>query len=213
MKRVLSGEGKGGRERRERKRERGREAACTFDWKNSSNQEASRLSIPKDRGSHVREPERASTRVSVEYRVEKGAPPLSRFEACSRRSRPPPRFSPYGPHRSSHALSPLPRIPPVITPLLRRATKMAAPPVHPTVRLSPIPFFARLHPLLSLRAINKRFSSLVVIIIIIIIPTGKNNRRKLKICLVKISRLEMDESWIRSKRLYTRFGRHCVLEK
>lgn len=55
-------------------------------------------------------------------------------------SRPPPRFSPYGPHRSSHALSPLPRIPPVITPLLRRATKMAAPPVHPTVRLS--------HPLL-----------------------------------------------------------------
>lgn len=128
MKRVLSG-GEG---------ERAREAACTFDWKNSSNQEASRLSIPKDRGSHVREPERASTRVSVEYRVEKGAPPLSRFEACS--SRPPPRFSPYGPHRSSHALSPLPRIPPVITPLLRRATKMAAPPVHPTVRLS--------HPLL-----------------------------------------------------------------
>lgn len=144
--------GQGGREGGS-KSEREREAACTFDWKNSSNQEASRLSIPKDRGSHVRARARACEyeRASVEYRAEKGAPPLSLSLSLSLVSRPVRgaaalllllRFSPYGPHRSSHALSPLPRIPPVITPLLRRATKMAAPPVHPTVPPLPSPFLA-----------------------------------------------------------------------
>lgn len=117
MKRVLSvGEG-----------ERERESVCTFDWKNSSNQEASRL--PRSRRSEVFARTRArACKYARKCRVSWGegwcptSPP--RFEACSRR--PPPRFSPYGPHRSSRALSPLPRIPPVITPLSRRATKMAA---------------------------------------------------------------------------------------
>lgn len=105
-------------------RGRERERECTFDWKNSSNQEASH--DPEGaRFSHVREPERASTRVSVEYRGEKeGAPPL----LVSR----PVRgalllvLAPTGPivpathYRHYHEFHRF------ITPLLRRATKMAA---------------------------------------------------------------------------------------
>ena len=188
-----------------REREREREAACTFDWKNSSNQEASRLSIPKDRGSHVRARARACEyeRASVEYRAEKGAPPLS-LSLVSRPVRGAAalllllRFSPYGPHRSSHALSPLPRIPPVITPLLPRHEN-GSPSCASYRATSPIPLP---------RLINKRFSSsILLLLLLLLLNDDRRFSKRRKLVLLKIW-FELKERRDRSVRSYFAFWKN-----
>lgn len=147
MKRVLSGR-EGGREgarASERERPRVRSIGRIRPIRRPAASRSRRTEVR----TYAREPERASTSAQVSS-IERRRVPHLFLSLVSRPVRGAAalllllRFSPYGPHRSSHALSPLPRIPPVITPLLRRATKMAAPPVHPTVPPLPSPFLARL---------------------------------------------------------------------